>query len=132
MEATGAKLSIFGRPWDNKDTFLTEEMIDKYYAILDQAEAAVKDYPELQPRVHAVKMQIDYAVLDIAKGELTGKRGAMEKKDGKLVIKDEIEKLLQATMRTSNMNGVTRVHEWTTTPLEYINEYHKYLKEHSK
>ncbi len=132
MEATGAKLNIFGRPWDNKDTFLTEAMIDKYYDILDQAEEAVKDYPEYLPRVHAVKMQVDYAVLDIAKGELTGERGALIEKDGKLVIKENINQLLNSTMRASNMNGVTRVHEWHTTPLEYIGAYRNYLKEHSK
>lgn len=132
MEATGAQLNIFGRPWDNKDTFLTEAMIEKYYAILDQAEESVKDYPEFLPRVHAVKMQIDYAVLDIAKGEIKGSRGAMEMKEGKWAIKENIDQLLQATMNTSNMNGVTRIHEWHTTPLEYKNEYYKYLKENCK
>ena len=128
MEESGAKLSIFGRPWDHKDTFLSEAMIEKYYAILYKAEEAVKDYPEFLSRVHAVKLQVDYAVLDIAKGELTGKRGAMEMKDGKQVVKDTIRNLLETTMRTSNMNGVTRIHEWTTTPIEYINEYLTYLK----
>ena len=132
MEATGAQLNIFGRPWDNKDTFLTEAMIEKYYVILDQAEESVKDYPEFLPRVHAVKMQIDYAVLDIAKGEIKGNRGAMEMKEGKWAIKEDIDQLLQATMNTSNMNGVTRIHEWHTTPLEYKNEYYKYLKENCK
>ena len=130
LESTGAKLSIFGRPWDNKDTFLTEEMIQQYYTLLNKAVEAVQDYPAFLPRVQAVKNQIDYAVLDIAKGELTGERGAMEKKDGKLVVKEKISKLLQSTMNTSNMNGVTRVHEWNTTPLEYKGEYYKYLQQH--
>ncbi len=129
MESTGATLSIFGRPWDQRNTFLTEEMIDKYYAILEKAQKAVKDYPSLLTRVISVKMQIDYAVLDIAKGEITGKRGAMEEQDGKLVVKQDIRQLLESTMRLSNMKGVTRIHEWHTTPLEYINEYYKYLEE---
>lgn len=132
MAATGAKLSIFGCPWDNRNTFLTEEMIDKYYAILDKAKEAVKDYPYLQDRVLAVRMQIDYAVLDIAKRELTGKRGAMEEKDGKLVPRKDIQALLHSTMQMCNMNGVTRIHEWNTTPIEYVSEYNKYLNEKSK
>ena len=70
-----------------------------------------------------VKAQIDYAVLDIARQELTGKRGAMELVDGKWVIKKEINDLLQNTMNICNLNGVTRVHEWNTTPHEYITEY---------
>lgn len=132
MEATKAKLSIFGRPWDNRDTFLTEELIGKYYALLKQAMDAVEDYPEYQSRVVMVKAQIDYAVLDIARQELTGKRGAMEKVDGKLVIKKDIDQLLQNTMNTCNLNGVTRIHEWNTTPHEYVTEYRKYLNEKSK
>lgn len=132
MEKTHATLSIFGRPWDNRDTFLSEEMIARYYALLDKALEAVKDYPEYQSRVVMVKAQIDYAVLDIAKQELTGKRGAMEKVDGKLVIKKDIDALLQSTMETCNQNGVTRIHEWNTNPYEYVDAYRKYLEEKSK
>ena len=132
MEATHAKLNIFGRPWDNKDTFLTEAMIEKYYGLIHRAEEAVQYYPEFLRRVLRVRTQIDYAVLDIAEKEVKGPRGAMEMKDGKLVIKKEIEELLNATMRRCHSEGVTRIHEWTTTPLEYIGEYHKYLEEHSK
>ena len=132
MEKTGAKLGIFGCPWDQRDTYLTEELIAKYYSLFDQALDAVKDEPELIPRVMLVKGQIDYSVLDIAKLELTGKRGALEKRDGKWVIKKEIEQLLQTTMGLFNLNGVTRIHEWNTTPLEYVDEYHKYLDEKSK
>lgn len=132
MQETKAQLSIFGRPWDNRDTFLTEELLSQYYALLEKAAEAVKDYPEYQSRVVMVKAQIDYAVLDIARQELTGKRGAMELVDGKWVIKKEINDLLQNTMNICNLNGVTRVHEWNTTPHEYITEYYKYLDEKSK
>ena len=131
MQETKAQLSIFGRPWDNRDTFLTEELLSQYYALLEKAAEAVKDYPEYQSRVVMVKAQIDYAVLDIARQELTGKRGAMELVDGKWVIKKEINDLLQNTMNICNLNGVTRVHEWNTTPHEYITEYYKYLDEKS-
>ncbi|MCG8308734.1 MAG: DUF4838 domain-containing protein [Cytophagales bacterium] len=132
MEQTGAKLSIFGRPWDNRNTFLTEEMIDEYYAVLDNAAEVVKDDPELLFRVKTVRMQIDYAVLDIAKKEVTGQRGALEKKGEKITPKPEIEKLLYEVTRICNLNGVTRVHEWNTTPNEYASEYHKFLLEQAK
>uniref|UniRef100_UPI0032171898 DUF4838 domain-containing protein n=1 Tax=uncultured Draconibacterium sp. TaxID=1573823 RepID=UPI0032171898 len=132
MEQTGAKLSIFGRPWDNRNTFLTEEMIDKYYKILDNAAEAVKDDPELLFRVKTVKVQIDYAVLDIAKKEVTGKRGALEKNGSELTLKPEIGKLLHEVTRICNLNGVTRVHEWNTTPNEYASEYKKFLLEQTR
>ncbi len=132
MQETGAKLSIFGRPWDNRETFLTEEMIDKYYAIFDKAAEVVKDDPDLLFRVKTVQMQIDYAVLDIAKGEVTGKRGALEKNGDTVTPKPEIEDLLYEVIRMCNLNGVTRVHEWNTTPNEYADEYKKFLSENTK
>jgi len=96
MEETGASLSIFGRPWDQRNTFLTEEMIERYYSILDKAEEAVANYPDQRFRVQTVGMQIDYAVLDIAKGEVTGRRGALVEKEGLRVPKKEIQELLHA------------------------------------
>ncbi|MCG8308733.1 MAG: DUF4838 domain-containing protein [Cytophagales bacterium] len=132
MEKTGAKLNIFGRPWDNRNTFLTEEMIDKYYAIFDKAEEAVKDYPDQQFRVKTVRMQIDYAVLDIAKEEVTGKRGALEEKDGKLEPKREIKDLLKSVIALCDLNGVTRIHEWHTPPREYMKKYNEFLEENCK
>lgn len=132
MEQTDAKLSIFGRPWDNRNTFLSEEMIDKYYAIFDKAEEAVKDYPDQQFRVQTVRMQIDYAVLDIAKKEVKGKRGALEEKDGKLVPKKEITELLNSVISLCDLNGVTRIHEWHTPPREYLKKYNEFLDKNSK
>lgn len=132
MEQTDAKLSIFGRPWDNRNTFLTEEMIAKYYAIFDEAEESVKDYPDLLFRVKTERMQIDYAVLDIARKETIGKRGALEEKESKLVPKKEIQDLLSNFVSMCDLNGVTRVHEWNTTPREYLTEYNEHLDKNSK
>ena len=132
MEKSGATLSIFGRPWDQRNTFLTEDLIAQYYRILDQAEEAAKDDPDVLSRLVLVRLQIDYAVLDIAKGELTGKRGALENVNGKLVPKKDIQELLYRTMQACNLYGITRIHEWHTNPLEYIAEYNKYLEEESK
>ncbi|MFT7161689.1 MAG: hypothetical protein ACI9GZ_002876 [Bacteroidia bacterium] len=132
MEKTGGKLSIFGRPWDNRNTFLTEEMIDKYYAIFDKAEEAAKDFPDQQLRVKTVRMQIDYAVLDIAKKEVKGERGALEEKEGKLVPRKEIKDLLKSVISLCDLNGVTRMHEWHTPPREYMTKYNEFFEENSK
>ena len=131
MEETGASLSIFGRPWDNRDTFLSEEMIGKYYSILDRAEEAVANYPDLRFRVQTVRLQIDYAVLDIAKGEVTGSRGALVEEEGKRMPKKEIQELLQAFVSMCDLSGVTRIHEWHTPPREYMNLYNAFLSENS-
>ncbi len=131
MEETGATLNIFGRPWDNRNTFLSEEMIEKYYSILDKAEEAVSDYPDLRFRAQTVRMQIDYAVLDIAKGEVTGKRGALTEEEGKRIPKKEIQELLHAFVSMCDLSGVTRIHEWHTPPREYMKVYNEFLSEKS-
>jgi hypothetical protein len=131
MEETGASLSIFGRPWDNRDTFLSEEMIEQYYSILDQAEEAVANYPNLRFRVQSVRMQIDYAILDIAKGEVTGPRGALTEENGLRIPKKEIQDLLHAFVSMCDLNNVTRIHEWHTPPREYMKVYNEFLSEHS-
>jgi len=131
MEETGASLSIFGRPWDQRNTFLTEEMIERYYSILDKAEEAVANYPDQRFRVQTVGMQIDYAVLDIAKGEVTGRRGALVEKEGLRVPKKEIQELLHAFVSMCDLNSVTRIHEWHTPPREYMKVYNAFLSENS-
>jgi hypothetical protein len=131
MEETGASLNIFGRPWDQRNTFLSEEMIERYYSILDKAEEAVKNYPELRFRVQTVRMQIDYAVLDIAKGEVTGKRGAIVEEEGKRIPKKDIQELLHAFVSMCDLNNVTRIHEWHTPPREYMNVYNAFLSDNS-
>ena len=131
MEETGASLNIFGRPWDQRNTFLSEEMIERYYGILNKAEETVSDDPDLRFRVKTVRMQIDYAVLDIAKGEVTGSRGAILEEEGKRIPKKEIQELLQAFVSMCDLSGVTRIHEWHTPPREYMKLYNEFLSENS-
>ena len=72
-----------------------------------------------------------YAVLDIAKKEVKGKRGALEEKEGKLVPKKEIKDLLNSVISLCDLNGVTRIHEWHTPPREYSKKCSEFLKDNS-
>ena len=131
LEENEGRLSIFGSPWDNRETFLTEELISTYYQILDKGMEAVKDDPELVFRVRTVKNQLNYAVLDIAKREVEGKRGAIMIQDGKKVVRPEIEKTLEEFLNVCQLYGVTRVHEWHTPPREYVQKYREFLTENT-
>lgn len=131
MEKSNATLSIFGSPWDNHETFLSEELIGRYYEIFEQGMAAVTDDPDLAFRVRTVKNQVDYAVLDIAKKEIDSPRGAITKENGKRVVKPEIEKTLAEFLNVCELQGVTRVHEWHTPPREYVTKYRQFLKENT-
>ena len=69
-----ALLDIYGRPADNMNTFLSEELIDKYNNIFDKAEAVVADNQDLLFRVKIARMPVDYEILDIAYQQKLGVR----------------------------------------------------------
>ncbi len=132
MEKAGAKLNIFGRPSDAMNTFLTEELITEYTKIFDKAEAEVANDPEILFRVETARMALDYAILDIAMKQKTGERGALfTDTNGKIKPKPDIVKTLEEVIAICNKKGVTRVHEWNTTPDEYLLKYKKFLEDNS-
>ena len=68
-------------------------------------------------------------MLEIAKDEKTGKRGAFIVADSTNKIPNPaIVKILYDFVYQCTRNNVTRVTEWKTTPLEYLAEYKKFLE----
>ncbi len=131
LEENGGTLNIFGSPWDNRETFLTEELIETYYDLFEKGMEAVADDPDLVFRVRTVKNQIDYAVLDIAKREVDGPRGAVMMEEDKRVVRPVIEETLAEFLNVCELYGVTRVHEWHTPPREYVQKYREFIKENT-
>jgi hypothetical protein len=76
MAQSGYKLSIFGQPVMEKETFLSDSLITVYNSLFDQAEKAVAEIPEVLDRVKTARLPVYYAMLEIARNEKTGKRGA--------------------------------------------------------
>jgi len=129
MEKEGYKLSIFGSPVMEKESFLSDSLLTVYNKLFNDAEKAVADSPEILDRVKTARLPVYYAMLEIAKEEKTGKRGAFS-------VADEHNKVPNATLvkilydfaYQCTRNDVTRVTEWKTTPLEYLEEYIKFLQ----
>ncbi len=129
MEQSGYKLSIFGSPAMEKETFLSDSLITVYNNLFDQAEKAVTDSPEILQRVKTARLPVYYAMLEIAKDEKTGKRGAFIETDNNREIPNPtIVKILYDFVYQSIRTNVTRVTEWKTTPLEYLEDYKKFLE----
>lgn len=129
MEQSGYKLSIFGKPVMEKETFLSDSLIKVYNKLFDQAEKAVADSPEILNRVKTARLPVYYAMLEIAKEEGTGRRGAFISTDDKNKIPNPaIVKILYDFVYQCIRNNVTRVTEWKTTPLEYLADYKKFLE----
>ncbi len=128
MEHSDYKMSIFGKPIEEKDSFLSDSLITVYNKIFDDAEKSVAGSPEVLERVKTARLPVYYAMLEIAKAEKTGKRGAFLTKDGGLVPNPEIVTVLYDFVYQCIKDKVTRISEWKTTPVEYLGEYLAFLE----
>jgi hypothetical protein len=129
MAGTDFKLSIFGSPVLAKGNYLSESLITEYNKIFDRAELAVAGDPDVLLRVRSARMPVYYAMLEIAKDEKTGNRGAFITDGSIQKPKPEISKILYDFSYQCIRTNVTRVSEWHTPPKEYLSNYLKFLKE---
>ena len=128
-EQSGYKLSIFGEPVMEKESLLSDSLLSVYNVLFDEAEKAVAKSPEILDRVKTARLPVYYAMLEIARSEQTGKRGAFLSADstGK-IANPAIINILYDFVYQCIRNKVTRVTEWKTTPLEYLAEYKQFLE----
>ncbi len=122
------KMSIFGSPVDDKETFLSEGMIARYNTIFDRAMQKTEKSPDIRVRVKSARLPVYYATLEIAKAEKTGPRGAFTGIDNKLVPRPEIISMLHEFVYHCVRTGVSRISEWHTTPREYLAKYLSFLE----
>jgi hypothetical protein len=125
----GVKMSSFGSPVEYAESFLSQDLINKYNAIFDRAEAAVKNDETFFSRVRSAHIAVYYAMLEIARKEKMGPRGAFIKDSNNqwipnLVIKTALYDLYYHCMRTN----ISRMAEWDTTPTEYFEKYKAFLE----
>ncbi|SMD43816.1 protein of unknown function [Aquiflexum balticum DSM 16537] len=125
---TGRKLSIFGGPLKEKDSFLTPELIDAYNGIFDKAEAAVRKDPIYLNRVKSARLPVQYAKLEIQKEEqakVWESFGLYE--NNRLKLPQEVSQLLYDFIYHCMRTNVSRLSEWHTPPKEYLENYPKWV-----
>jgi hypothetical protein len=133
LDKSGEKLSIYGTPVQEKNSFLTDSLITEYNKIFDRAEKAVAVTPEILKRVKVARMPVSYAMLEIARDEKTGKRGAfMTGEDNKLKPKPEIVNMLYDFVHLCTQTRVTHIREGRITPEQYLEAYVKFMSEAPK
>ena len=124
----GVKMSIFGSPVDDKETFLSESLIARYNEIFDKAEKTVIKTPTFHTRVRSARLPVYYAMLEIAKSEKTGPRGAFTAgPTTQLTPNRKLMDILNDFSYHCIRTNVTRITEWRTTPKEYLQEYLSFL-----
>lgn len=105
MEKAGGELHIFGGPSDGADTWLREELFDRYEDLFEQAISAVDGDRETQFRVKTAALPVYYAGIVLEYGS----------RDEKL---RRIEKFADQARKT----GLVMVEEWKITVDKFITD----------
>jgi len=122
-------LSIYGYPWGGMDSYLAPEFLMKYNALFDEAEAAVYGEPEYLERVQAARLQLDYAILELSKRNLSEEISIFEEVEGSWVVKEDMKKKLDHFISMCEKVGIERLEEHGLIPPR---EYERRMKEFFK
>lgn len=125
----GVKMSIFGSPVQEKESFLSENLIAGYNRIFDRAEKKVRKHPHYFVRVRSARLPVYYAMLEIAKALKTGSRGAfVTAENGALIPNPRIVNISYEFAYHCIRTNVSRTAEWHTPPKEYLEKYLSFLR----
>ncbi len=125
---SGEKLLIYATPVEEKNNFLSEKLIAEYNKIFDRAEQAVAGNPEILERVKVARLPLKFAILEIARDEKTGSRGAFMIGEGdKLEPKPEIVNTLYDFAYLCIKTKVSHLQEGGVTPQQYLDSYTNFL-----
>lgn len=121
---TGRKLSIFGSPVRERDSYLTPDLIAAYNDIFDKAEKAVRKRPEHLSRVRSARLPVYYAMLEILKEEQASNWETFAPSDSqRLKLPSEVSELLYDFIYQCQRSNVSRLSEWHTPPKAYLEKY---------
>lgn len=121
---TGRKMSIFGSPLQEKDSFLSPQLLSSYNTLFEQAEKAVRKNPERLARVKSARLPVSYAMLEIVKDRNKAAWDTFQEEEKrKARLPEEVRQLLYEFYFQCTDAGVSRIAEWHTTPEEYLENY---------
>lgn len=84
-------LDIYGPVSNYKETLFSEKNLRRFDSILYEAEALVVNDPKAYLRVQTAHLPIHYAILEVARTEIYGKRGFFKKEKKNWVLIDEMK-----------------------------------------
>jgi len=79
LEKSGKNLSIFGKPADHADGYLSEALLARYNELFDEAEKLTEDDEEVLLRVRTARMPLMYAQLELGYGNIEARRKIADK-----------------------------------------------------
>lgn len=119
LEASGGELGIYGYPWDGVETYLTPKLIERYTALLDEAEAAVAGDPVLSKRVRFARLPLEFAILEISKRNVTPELSIFRDEGNGRRFNHEMKSRLDRFVRDLKDAGIKNLEEHGTSPDAY-------------
>lgn len=121
---SGMVLSIFGDPIHAKNAYLSEEMMQQYKQLFNQAEKAVANNPKLLQRVKTARLPIQYAEIQIGRTEIDTTRAMFKKAStGYVLPKPEMKALVNRFADGCQISKVKLIRERAGTPEHFRASY---------
>ncbi|MCQ0110460.1 DUF4838 domain-containing protein [Zhouia amylolytica] len=119
-------LFLYGDPSQAFSSYLNPEKLKQYTSIFDAAEAAVKHKPQVQERVKAARLGVDYAVLEACRKGISEDYSLTNKTEAG--VNQAVVALLDKFKSTCEQWNITMMNEMGFTVNEYCDAYRKAIE----
>lgn len=122
LKETKSKLWIYEHPIVHQNGLFSEEHLQEYDWLFNQAEqAALKsNIPAKLEQVRLARLPLQYAEMEIAANNMFSERGFYSKKGGKITPNSALRETLRTFEQTCIEQKVPTINEAELTPQEYI------------
>lgn len=127
LKKSGERLDIYGPPTNHQNTFLSEKNIKRYSRLLAKAEEAASNDPYHHLHVRTAMMPLQYAIMEIGKNDMFGRRGWYREVDADFVARPEMTSMLEAFYQTSIDCNSAPVNESGLTPEQYYSSTKRFI-----
>ncbi len=127
LEEPAGDLGIYGFPWDGVKTYLRPKLLDKYSRLFDKAESAVAGDPVFLDRVRFARLPVEFAILEIAKRQVTPKYSIFIRDRIRWNVNPAIVKRLDMFVEWANRLKVMQLEESGTPPDVYRREMQDFM-----
>lgn len=122
-----ARLDIYEPPAAHADGYLSGDEVARYRDWFDRAESVVASDTTLVERVRTSRLPLQYATIEIGKGDLFGPRGFYRKAGERFEPRADMTRLLEEFFRVSARNGVRTLNESGLTPPQYYEAARRFI-----
>ncbi len=123
LAASGQTLWIYSGLMQETGSFLKSDDIAVYNSYFDQAEKAVAGNTILTERVVKARLPLRYAILEIARKNITGPDGFLEERNGEMVVRKDLEVQLDEFVTLAKRYGVITLEEMGLSPDQYREKF---------